>query len=815
MSASPDGPADGPRGAGPRNQSLRYWLRGGRPSRGLGAALLPALMAAGLLRLLVPDPLFVAPYSTVVLDRSGGLLGATVASDGQWRFPPGAVVPDKFARALVAFEDRRFRLHAGVDPLALLRALGGNLASGGIRSGGSTLSMQVIRLAHGNPDRTLPEKVLEAVQALALELACGKDAILALHAAHAPFGGNVVGLEAAAWRYFGRAPANLSWAEAATLAVLPNSPGLIHPGRNRDALKAKRDALLTVLHGEGCFGDTDWRLAVAEPLPAEPKDLPREAPFYLERVRQDQAARHPDQPDIRLLSSIDRGLQRQVNAVLEGQRARLAGNGIRHAAILVLDLASGQVLAYAGNMPPRGGGAGEGDLNDMVFARRSTGSLLKPFLYAAQLEAGELLPAQLVPDIPTRFSGFVPENNTRSYSGVVPADLALARSLNVPAVRNLRSYGLHRFYDLLKTLGMGTLFRPADLYGLTLAIGGAEGTLWDLTHMYADLGRRALGGDNYGDTPAWGDWAVASGPGQPPTGGRPGYPYSPGAVFLTLKALTRVERPEEEGAWDSFLSSRLVAWKTGTSYGFRDAWAIGITDSVVVGVWAGNASGEARPELRGYAVAAPLLFGVLGGLPTGGWFASPPDLVGVDVCADSGYLAGPDCAHRARAAVPPRGMASQSCPYCRLVHLDPTGKWQADASRLPVSEIRVERRFVLPPSLEWYYRRTNAAYKPLPPWLPGQAAVTAGERAFSLLVPESGARIYVPVDLDGQPGMTVFQAAHRDPQAALYWHLDGDFLGSTREIHQMEARPGPGAHTLALVDASGQRIERSFLVLSR
>jgi penicillin-binding protein 1C len=788
----------------------------------------------------VPEPLFDPVYSTVVLDRAGALLGATVADDGQWRFPPGVAVPDKFARALVEFEDRRFYWHRGVDPLALARALAGNLAAGEVKSGGSTITMQVVRLARGNPDRTLPEKAAETILALALELGHAKADILALYAAHAPFGGNVVGLEAAAWRYFGRPPERLSWAESATLAVLPNSPGLIHPGRNRDALKAKRDALLTGLWRTGALGETDWRLALAEPLPGEPRDLPREAPFFVERVRYERRRDHPGEPAARLVSSIDRGLQRQVNAVLDGQRGRLAGNGIRHAAVLVLDLASGRVLAYAGNMPARGGprpageagapGAGgdTGDLNDMVYARRSTGSLLKPFLYAAQMEAGELLPGQLVPDIPTRFSGFAPENNTRSYSGAVPADQALARSLNVPAVRNLQSYGLHRFYDQLKTLGLSSLFRPADLYGLTLIIGGAEGTLWDLTHLYADLGRRALTGAGGAVDFPWGGW-ILSAEGEGTAAARAAYPFGPGAAFLALKALTQVQRPEEEGAWDSFLGSRLVAWKTGTSYGYRDAWAIGVTDRYVVGVWAGNASGEARPELRGYTVAAPLLFGVLGGLPPGGWFDSPPDLVGVDVCRDSGYLAGPDCVRRLRAAVPPRGASGQACPYCRLVHLSLDGKWQVDASRVAISAMSSERRFVLPPHLEWYYRRSNASYRPLPPWMPGaaaggggvaapaagQAVATAAERSFSLLIPESGARIYVPIDLDGQPGMTVFQAAHRDPRAALYWHLDGDFLGSTREIHQMEARPAAGKHRLTLVDAGGLRVEREFFVLSK
>lgn len=223
----------------------------------------------------LPRPLFADPYSLVVTDRSGGLLGATIADDGQWRFPPAGAIPEKYVRALVRFEDRRFFQHGGVDPLAIVRALGENLQAGDVVSGGSTITMQVIRLARKNRPRTLSEKAIEAALAVRLELGASKSQVLRLFAAHAPFGGNVVGIEAAAWRYFGRSPESLSWAEAALLAVLPNSPALIHPGRNRDALAAKRNQLLGELHADGAFDEDTLRLAQSEPLPQAPRPIPQ------------------------------------------------------------------------------------------------------------------------------------------------------------------------------------------------------------------------------------------------------------------------------------------------------------------------------------------------------------------------------------------------------------------------------------------------------------------------------------------------------------------------------------------------------------
>jgi penicillin-binding protein 1C len=767
-----------------------------------GQAAVSALLWAAL-----PAPLFRPVYSTVVFDRDGRLLSASIAPDGQWRFPADGEVPEKFAQALVAWEDKRFYRHPGVDLLAIGRALLQNARAGEVRSGASTLSMQVIRLARGNRPRSVGEKLIEMVLAFRLELGLRKPEILRAFASHAPFGGNVVGFEAAAWRYFGREPRALSWSESAMLAVLPNNPALVHPGRNRQVLLAKRNRLLEILRSRGVLDRESCGLALAEPLPAEPLPLPRHAPHLLARARQESASAG----GVRVRTTLDFSLQLRVNDILQRRAADWQQKGIGNGAILVLEVDSGNVLAYSGNVPlpeqPQ-----EGSYVDLISSPRSTGSLLKPFLYAAAMEAGELLPDQLLPDIPTRMGSFIPENNSRTYQGAVPAGKALAHSLNIPAVRLLRGYGLQRFYDLLRELGLSSLFRPAAEYGLTLVLGGAEGSLWELTGLFAGLARSAKGVAAPFFPPRYL-------PPLPPTAGPKMETRSllgAGACWLTLRALLEVERPEEEGAWRDYLGSKRIAWKTGTSYGFRDAWAIGVTPRYAVGVWVGNASGEGQAELKGSTVAAPVLFDVFGLLPDSAWFAAPQrELEVVTVCARSGQLAGPNCADTTPALATAAGAKAAGCRYCRIVHLDGSGRFLASTQTQAMGELQAVRWFVLPPAMEWYYQHSHADYRRLPPWRAGEAQAGPARTNLSLVFPEPGGRIYIPIDLDGERGRTIFRAAHRDPRTTVFWHLDGVYLGETTELHDMEARPGPGLHRLTLVDEYGEECALEFFCLSQ
>ncbi|MYH53545.1 MAG: penicillin-binding protein 1C [Gemmatimonadetes bacterium] len=757
----------------------------------------------------LPDPLFDAPLSSVLEAGDGSLLGARIAADGQWRFPGRDTVPGRYATALLAFEDKRFRMHPGVDPLALARAVWTNLRAGTVVSGGSTITMQVIRMARGYRPRTYREKFVEAALAIRLELGTTKDEVLALYAAHAPFGGNVVGLEAAAWRYFGRGPGELSWAEAALLAILPNNPGAVHPGRSRDALQAKRDRLLRRLAEEGAIDGAELELALLEPLPDAPRPLPHDAPHLLQRLASEAGG-----GGRRYATTLDPSLQRLAGEVVERQSQGLAAMGIRHAAALVIDNRSFEVVAYVGNSR-WGVDEGTGYAIDLIHRPRSTGSILKPLLFARMLDAGEILPETLVPDVPSQFAGYMPENYDREFRGAVPASAALARSLNVPAVWMLRRHGVDRFYDFLRRMGMSTLHRAPGDYGLTLVLGGAEGTLWDLSAMYANLGR--IGG-GAGGTMEQSDRylrpRLLAGEAHESTGTAP---LSVGSAWLTLEALVEVVRPGADAQWRVFGGGRRVAWKTGTSYGHRDAWAIGVTPRYTVGVWAGNADGEGRPELTGIGAAAPVLFDVLNRLEGDAWFPRPEiHLKEVAVCESDGFRASGGC-ETAVARAPRESRFERPSPHHRLVHLDPSSGLRVHGACESVHAMAHETWFVLPPGQESFYRQWNAAYRPLPAYRPDCAATSPEALAggpVDFLYPDDGTRIYIPVELGGRKGRAIFSVAHRDPGATLHWHLDDRYVGSTTVFHEQALDVGPGWHAVTVVDDAGNRARRVFEVLA-
>lgn len=738
--------------------------------------ILTGLMAAaGFLlaayALCLPHDLFEdTEYSAVLRDRRGELLGARIAGDGQWRFPPSDSVPEKFLSAVTEFEDRWFRLHPGVNPVALAKAAARNIRAGHVVSGGSTITMQVIRLSRGK-DRTLWQKAIECILATRLELRYSKDEIMALYAAHAPFGGNTVGLEAAAWRYFGKPSSELSWGEAATLAVLPNAPSMIHPGKNRDLLLKKRNRLLARLMERGKIDSTTFALACSEPLPDEPVPLPQYAPHLLDRMISEGKG---------LSSSIDISLQKRVSDVLDRWGEKLSVKGIHDLAAIVYDVRTLQVLAYCGNIGYSSGRSGS--QVDILQAPRSTGSILKPLLYCAMLQEGMILPGTILPDIPVNINGFSPQNFDRQFYGAVPAADALARSLNVPAVHQLRKYGVPKFLELLKETGMTTLGRSADDYGLSLILGGAEGRPEEITRIYAMMAHILESGENV--------------PGDFPLCDRE-------ALWWTMEALKEVNRPDEMD-WKSVPSVRKTAWKTGTSFGFRDAWAVGITPEYAVGVWAGNADGEGVPGLTGAGTAGPVMFDIFNLLPATGWFSVPVygEYAEAEICRMSGCLKGPFCSEADTLRLPEAALRSQACPYHRPVTVTSDGKFRTGASD---PEARTVNMFILPPAMEWYYRRHHPEYMPLPPMRPGTAS---GEEYIPMefIWPENGSTVTIPRQLDGSRKGFVCNLAHGNPAEEVYWHLDGCYIGRTRYIHQMTMIPEKGEHVVTVTDQDGNTL---------
>ena len=756
----------------------------------------------------LPRQLFHVPYSTVVTDRNEELLGARIASDGQWRFPPRKTTPEKIKQCLITFEDKHFHHHWGVNPLSIGRAIYQNTKHKRIISGGSTLTMQTIRLSR-NESRTFGEKIIEMIWATRLEFRASKEEILSMYVSHAPFGGNVVGLDAAAWRYFGHSAEELSWAESAMLAVLPNAPAMIHLSKGRKMLLSKRNRLLKQLLEEKIIDSSTYELAVTEPLPDEPHPLPQIAPHLVSHFYKERNGQYTR-------STIDRGIQTHIEDLAERWSNEFNRSDIRNLAILVIDIPANQVIAYCGNV--HFDRKQSGNQVDVIQAPRSTGSILKPFLYYAMLQEGSLLPDMLLPDIPININGFTPQNFSLQYEGAVPASEALARSLNIPAVMMLQRYGVPKFHNFLQQTGFKTITRPSSHYGLSLILGGAEATLWDVTNVYAQMGRalvpdltpRLTKEKEAKITEAKDEDEEEKEEKEEKKTARHTYIWDKGAVWQTFNALKEVNRPEEID-WKSIPSMQAIAWKTGTSYGFRDAWAVGVTPRYAIGVWVGNATGEGKPGLVGAQTAGPVLFDIFNYLPASSWFERPTGVfVDAEVCRQSGHLKGRFCEETDTVLILPAGLRTDACPYHHLITLAADEKHRVYENCANTEPIFQKSWFTLPPVWEWYYKQHHPEYRPLPPFKAG-----CGEDTFQpmqFIYPPINAHIRLPKQLDGSKGFLTVELAHIDPNATVFWHLDDTYLMQTQDFHKISLQPTSGKHSLTAVDGEGNTVSTTFFI---
>lgn len=753
-----------------------------------------AIALSFVLFLLVPVPKFSTPYSTVMTAKDGTLLAASVASDEQWRFPPTNTYSDKYARCLLEFEDKYYFVHPGFNPIAFFEAFKTNRKAGTIVRGGSTITMQVVRMTRANKPRTYFEKLIDVILAVRLEIACSKDEILDMYAANAPFGGNVVGIDAAAWRYFHTTPDRLTWAEAATLATLPNSPALIHPGKSRDKLLKKRNDLLKQLtsskvyltkrHQLPLLDEEDCTLALMEDIPDKPSDLPMLAYHLFKEEEKKHKGEH-------IKTDINSSLQKKISDIMSRHHAENALNGIENSAVCVIDYIDNEIVAYIGNNLD----AKDAAMVNMVSAPRSTGSVLKPFLFAAMLDEGTLLPDMILPDVPTNISGYTPKNYSGEYEGAISARRALQKSLNAPFVYLLKEYGPQRFHALLKKMEFTDIDESAEHYGLAIVLGGAELSLFDIVRAYAAMGRKVAAANNIKTSEA-----------QTET------PFSAEAVAATFNALTGLTRPTNQTGWSTFASARNIAWKTGTSFGFRDAWAVGVTDRYVVGVWAGNANREGRPGLTGIATAAPILFDIIPFLNSSYTYpSSTSESIEIEVCKQSGYPKSAFCKETVKISAPDVELKTGVCPYHKKIYLDETRQFRIDPDCEKADDNRSEVYFVLPPVMEWFYKSHSMDYCPTPPYLK-KCGQSHTDDIMAFVYPKSDTHVSIPIGIKGDKQMVVFEIAHRNPQKKIFWNLDDIFLGKTEFIHQMPIDVGHGEHIIRCVDEDGVELKRKLVV---
>jgi len=767
-----------------------------------------AVTAGAALALLALDRLFPFPFERLgrapaiaVLDRDGTPLRIFLPPDQKWRTPVSlSEVPPALVAALVASEDRFQRFHPGVNPLSAARAALANLRARRVVSGASTLAMQIARMIEPKP-RTLPAKVWEAFRALQLEARLSKREILETYLNLAPYGGNVEGIGAASWSRFGKPPSRLALGEIALLTALPRSPNRFDPVRHPEAALLARNRVLRQLLERGVIGAGEFWEAFRQPLPRTRPPLPFEAP-HLAQYALDAHGRAGEP----VRTTLDRRVQRAAEQAVARRIAELRSTGIGNAAAVVIEIDSRAVRALVGSAGFYDE-ARAGQVNG-ALARRAPGSTLKPFLFALALDRGLLAPDSYLLDIPTDFSGYVAENYDGVYRGRVTVREALVRSLNAPAVRLLSQIGLDPFLDFLRRGGLDTLDRPAAAYGLPLILGAGEVTLLELTNLYATL---ASGGAHRAFTVLEAASAAPAAT-QPLT--------SPEAARLVLEMLTGIERPDLPQSWELARDAFAVAWKTGTSYGHRDAWAVGVSPRYAIGVWVGNFDGSPVKGISGSRHAGPLLFDLLRGIDRAGPFGAvprPPGLrIGeIEVCSLSHERPGPFCPRTERLEQISSRTRLPVCAQHRRIFVDSrTG--EALAGRCLGSRPHRARVVeVHPPELLAWWRAQGIAVSPLPALSASCGGQPPGE-APSIVSPNPATpyrlRRDAPVEFQ-KIALAARVSAHASPENGhLFWYQDGRLVASGSPGAPIFVRPVAGAHKLVVVDETGRSDNVTYLV---
>ncbi|MBK9107810.1 MAG: penicillin-binding protein 1C [Saprospiraceae bacterium] len=761
--------------------------------------LISAMVAA-------PELLQRQHYARVVYDSSNQLLGARLSRDGQWRFSPVDDLPDRYMTCLKQYEDKRFDLHLGIDPIAIGRAIYLNLKRGEISSGGSTITMQLARLLCKHKNRSLWNKLIECWYAVGLELNYSKKNILCYYASFAPYGGNVVGLDAALWRYFQRNHRELSWAEAALLAVLPNQPSWLHLQRNRHLLFDKRNRLLHELLKKAYINANELELALQEPLPETLHLIPQHSQGLLD----DLINNYPHQ--YRFYTSIDLNLQLQLQEIIRPHAKLFRGNEIHNLAVLVVDNNTGKVLSYIPNSQNKDDTILNQQVNN-IHSLRSSGSILKPLLYAAAIEKGIVHAGKLMEDIPTTYGNFSPQNFTKSYYGAVTARDALQQSLNIPAVRLLKEYGLSGFHDKLQNLGFTSFKKPSDHYGLSLILGGGEVSVWELAKVYSNLAFQYNQYHAESDRRKWKfrkDLSLLKTDESNLWDVEYREVLKIPAIFQMFDLMKGAPDLWNELPFDRLNIAKEISWKTGTSFGFKDAWCVGISPDITLVVWIGNSNGLGRPGLIGVHTAAPLLFDLAAHLKMSANWKRPIDIMYPNiVCLHSGMEKSMYCKDLDTVWTVHQATSFGLCKYHKQFYLDKSKRYRVTKACDP--EAQADLFFVLSPIMEYFYKQHHLSYASLPPWREDcQNSDAYKDKELEIIYPMQSSSIYIPVDLDLAKNQIIFKATHKNPEARLFWFLDDAFLGTTLNSHTLQTSLRMGQHRLMISDDRGQTASITF-----
>ena len=775
------------------------------------------------------------PSSPIVLDRNGEWLRAFLAPDGMWRMHELATnksqdtsyanvthqdtqksVSPLLHQAMLTSEDRWFYYHCGINPVSIATAFYDNLRAGEVVRGGSTITMQLARLMEPKA-RNVPNKLYEMFRALQLELTYSKSEILTFYFNMLPYGGNIVGTAAASRFYFNKPQHLISLGEAALLAAIPNSPERLRPDRFPEKARKARDKVLNRLLERQQISKQQWREASQEPIPTKRYSLPFNAPHLARLLVKGQRQRTEPTANIRIYTTIDAKVQETALRILREYLDTSFAGVVHHrlpstGAVVVMDTQSRHVLAMVGSHDFFDRKA-LGQING-TLAPRSPGSALKPFVYALAMEQGLITPETLLFDVPVTHAGYEPVNYNGKYSGYVTARQALARSLNVPAVNlnaRLRDYTLHAF---LKQAGISTL-APSKKYGLSMVLGGCEVNLLELTTLYAGLA-------NMGEfapyqltltQPVRKDTVPSDYVERKNTEQRL---LRQETSFVITEMLTTLQRPsntvKNPEAFESTMNLPKIAWKTGTSYGHRDAWCIGYSPKLTIGVWLGNFDGKGSSMMSGTDAATPILFALfsaLTGQDTHRWFTKPEKLKTRQVCALSGAPISQYCpTHKSDVYIPGVSPVA-TCTMHKRIYIDAATGYSLCSHCRNLQGAASQDRHKTVIFEEWHadaatwLAKNGFAVPVLPEHNPLCNGTIAGT-APVILSPTQDTIYYIRagVPLESQKIRLSASASNRTQE--LFWFLDGELIFKGEAGQQYWLTPVKGKHLLTCVDAEGR-----------
>jgi len=720
-------------------------------------------------------------YSTQILAKDGTVIHAFLSKDDKWRlYTNSKEITPLLRKTLIYKEDQYFYFHPGINPFAIGRATIRNIFTGRRTSGASTITMQVVRLLDPKR-RTYVNKIAEAFRAVQLELHFSKDEILQLYLNLVPYGGNIEGIKAASLLYFGKPPELLSLAEITALTIVPNRPSSLRPGTRNDELKLARNVWLNRFQKEELFENNIINDALNEPLFVKRLRSPQLAPHLSLRLQKD----FPNQPVIQ--SALKIQLQLQIEEQVKNYINRLQTNNIHNAAVMVVNNETMEVEAYVGSADfnnPYDGGQVDG-----IRAIRSPGSTLKPLLYATAFDKGIITPKTVLNDVPGNFAGYEPENFDQHFNGPVTIEFALANSLNIPAVKTLKEVSTPTLIGQLKKTGFQTIKKQEKDLGLSMILGGCGVTLEELTRLFAAFANegnfRSL---NY-TTEKVNKKGTAI--------------VSKEASYLLTNILTQVTRPDLPSNFDNTYHLPRIAWKTGTSYGKRDAWSIGYNKRYTVGVWVGNFSGEGVPELSGANTATPLLFSIFNALDYNspkGWYAIPPNVTLRKVCAVSGDIPAEFCDHQITDYYIMGVSAYRKCQHMRYVFTDPLAKISYCTYCLPDEGYEKNTYPNLAPELIAYYELQKIPYQKLPPHNPKCERVFH-DGAPLIVSPNEGSEYYIRRE-EPQQIQLACQAAN-DVQE-VFWYINDKLIKKSSPNEPVFISPPFGRVKISCSDDKGR-----------